>query len=75
MPKKQVLILSFYYTDQLVQQTIESGARAYVLKSDASTNLLAAVEALTRNRPFFTSGATRTLIEVFAMLSPHKQRP
>jgi DNA-binding NarL/FixJ family response regulator len=46
LPKTQVVILSFHYSDQLVREVVASGARAYVLKSDTSRDLIAAVEAL-----------------------------
>ena len=62
-PKTQVLILSLHYNDQLVREIADSGARAYVLKSDPSAELLIAVEALANRRSFFTSGAAKTLID------------
>ena len=65
LPKTQVVILSIHYSDQLVREVLDSGARAYVLKSDASRDLLSAVEAVTSNRPFFTAGAARILIDGF----------
>src|SRR4029077_2216323 len=65
LPKTQVVILSIHYSDQLVREVLDSGARAEVLKSDASRDLLSAVEAVTSNRPFFTAGATRILIDGF----------
>jgi DNA-binding NarL/FixJ family response regulator len=65
LPKTQVVILSLHYSDQLVREVLDSGARAYVLKSDASTELLLAIEALANNRPFFTSGATQVLLDGF----------
>jgi len=65
LPKTQVVILSIHYSDQLVQEALDSGARAYVLKSDASRDLLSAVGAVTSNRTFFTAGAARILIDRF----------
>jgi len=65
LPKAQVVILSIHYSDQLVREVLDSGARAYALKSDASRDFLSAVEAVTSNRPFFTAGAARILIDGF----------
>lgn len=65
LPKTEVMILSLHYSDQLVREVLDSGARAYLLKSDASRDLLGAVEALAHHRAFFTSGAARTLIDGF----------
>jgi DNA-binding NarL/FixJ family response regulator len=41
--------------DQMVQQLIEAGCRGYILKDDADRNLLAALDALRRHKPFFSS--------------------
>jgi DNA-binding NarL/FixJ family response regulator len=64
-PKTQVLALSIHYSDQLVREIVDAGARAYVLKSDATRDLLAAVEALIDGRSFFTSDATQILVDRF----------
>jgi len=66
LPKTEVLVLSLHYSDRLVQEIVDAGARAYVLKSDASSELLTAVEALASSRSFFTSGAAKTLIDGFS---------
>ena len=68
LPQTQVVILSLHYSDQLVREVVDAGARAYVLKSDASTELLLAIEALANNQPFFTSGAAKVLIDGFSRL-------
>jgi DNA-binding NarL/FixJ family response regulator len=76
LPKTQVVILSLHYSDQLVREVVDAGARAYVLKSDASSELLIAIEALANNRPFFTSGATQVLLDGFSRpLSDVPQTP
>jgi DNA-binding NarL/FixJ family response regulator len=75
LPKTQVLILSLHYSDQLVREVLDSGARAYILKSDASRDLLNAVEALATNRTFFTAGATQILVEGFCNPGSAAQAP
>lgn len=65
LPKTEVLVLSLHYSDGLVREIVDAGARAYVLKSDASDELLTAIEALVNHRSFFTSGAAQILIEGF----------
>lgn len=64
-PETQVVILSIHYSDQLVREVLDSGARAYILKSDASRDLETAVESLANNRSFFTSGAAKILVDDF----------
>lgn len=65
LPKTEIVVLSLHYSDQLVREVVEAGARAYVLKSDASRDLLTAIEALANKRSFFTSGAAQFLIDGF----------
>jgi len=45
----KVLVLTMHESEQVVQQVLEAGARGYLLKSDASRDLLNAVEELKRN--------------------------
>jgi DNA-binding NarL/FixJ family response regulator len=61
----EVLILSVHYSDQLIREIVDSGVRGYVLKSDSDNDLLLAVEALARHKPFFTSKARRVIQNEF----------
>jgi DNA-binding NarL/FixJ family response regulator len=61
----EILILSVHYSDQLIREIIDSGARGYVLKSDSDHDLLIAVETLARHKPFFTSKATKVIQNEF----------
>ncbi|HKV04625.1 MAG TPA: response regulator transcription factor [Candidatus Acidoferrales bacterium] len=54
-PKTEVLILSAHGSEKLVREALEAGARGYLLKEDADDSLLAAVDALRRRTPYFTS--------------------
>ncbi len=54
-PETEVLILTMHDAEQMVQQLIEAGCRGYILKDDADRNLLAALEALRRHKPYFSS--------------------
>jgi DNA-binding NarL/FixJ family response regulator len=65
LPKTEVVVLSLYYSysEELVREVVDAGARAYVLKSDAITNLISAVKALANHQPYFTSSANEVLIE------------
>jgi DNA-binding NarL/FixJ family response regulator len=63
LPKAEVAILSLHYSDQLVREVLDAGAHAYILKSDATRDLLKAIEALAMRRSFFTAGAAQTIID------------
>lgn len=53
----EVLIISFDYSDNLIRQIIDAGARGFVVKADSERDLIAAVEALSNHRPYFTPRA------------------
>jgi DNA-binding NarL/FixJ family response regulator len=53
-PQVKVLILTLHDSDQVVQEVLNAGARGFLLKTDAARDLVAAVEALRRNKIYFT---------------------
>jgi DNA-binding NarL/FixJ family response regulator len=53
-PEIKVLILTLHDSDQLVQEVLNAGARGFLLKSDAARDLVAAVEALRRDKIYLT---------------------
>jgi DNA-binding NarL/FixJ family response regulator len=65
-PKMEILILTLHFSDQLVRDVVASGARAYILKSDAARDLVAAVEALANHQTFFTPRAAEMLLNGFS---------
>lgn len=54
VPETKILVLSVHDSDSLIQQVLETGARGYILKSDAARDLVTAVDALLCNKTFFT---------------------
>jgi DNA-binding NarL/FixJ family response regulator len=64
-PQTKVLILTMYESDQVVREVLAAGARGYLLKSDAGRDLSTAIEALQRNKTFFTSRVADMVLETF----------
>src|ERR1700678_570521 len=64
-PQTKVLILTMHETDPLIRQVLDAGARGYILKTDAGRDLLAAMEALRRNKTFFTSRVAQMILDGF----------
>lgn len=64
-PMIKVLILTMHESDQVVREVLEAGARGYLLKSDAGRDLSTAVEALQRNKTFFTSKVAEMVLDNF----------
>ena len=69
-PQTKVLILTVHDTDPLIQQVLEAGARGYLLKSDAARDLVAAVDALRRNKTFFTPKVAQLVLEGYLGKNP-----
>ena len=54
VPRTKILLLSAHDSTQVIADVLDSGAKGYVLKSDAARDLVAAVQALYSNQTFFT---------------------
>jgi DNA-binding NarL/FixJ family response regulator len=52
-PGTEILALSVHYSDQLAREILDAGIHGYIVKSDSEGDLVAAVEALARHKPFF----------------------
>src|SRR5689334_15321790 len=64
-PQTQILILSMHESDELVRDVLNSGARGYMLKSDAGQDLLRALESLRDHKLSFTSKVAETVLHGF----------
>lgn len=53
-PNLKIIVLTITDVDEVIREALDAGARGFVLKSDAARDLVSAVEALQRNRMFFT---------------------
>jgi DNA-binding NarL/FixJ family response regulator len=54
LPEAELLVLSHHDAPELVARAFDAGARGYVLKSNASRDLVPAVEAMRRHVPFLS---------------------
>jgi DNA-binding NarL/FixJ family response regulator len=52
--RTKILLLSAHDSTEVIADVLDSGAKGYVLKSDAARDLVAAVEAVRSNQTFFT---------------------
>ena len=53
-PHFKIIVFTITDTDQVIREALDAGARGFVLKSDAASDLVYAVEALQNKRMFFT---------------------
>jgi DNA-binding NarL/FixJ family response regulator len=64
-PSTAVLVLTMHFSEELAREALRAGALAYVLKSDADGELLAAIDHVRHNQPFFTSALAVTMAQTF----------
>ena len=62
-PRVEVVLLTMHNTEQAIREVLESGARGYVLKSDADQDLIAAVKAVAAGKPFFTPNVAEVVLK------------
>jgi len=70
-PGTEVLIFTMHDSETLIREMLSAGARGYLLKSDATTFLITAVESLAAHKPFFTGKISETLLESFLVQGQH----
>jgi DNA-binding NarL/FixJ family response regulator len=73
VPNAKVLVLTMYDSDPLIQQVLQAGARGYLLKSDAGRDLVSAIDALRRNKTFFTPKVSQMVLEGYLDKNPKEK--
>jgi len=66
----KVLILTMHESDLLIREVLDAGARGYLLKSDASRELVAAVEAIRHNKTYFTARVAQMVLDGYLDKKP-----
>jgi DNA-binding NarL/FixJ family response regulator len=64
-PETQVLVFTMHDSDELIRQVLEAGARGYLLKSEATRQLVPAVESLSRRKPYFSGRVSEVVLQGF----------
>jgi DNA-binding NarL/FixJ family response regulator len=72
LPETEILIFSMHESEELIRDVLAAGARGYLLKSDASRQLVPAVESLARHQPFFSGRVSEVVLGGF--LNPEPRR-
>jgi DNA-binding NarL/FixJ family response regulator len=61
--RTKILMLSIYDSKEVLGQVVDSGARGFVLKSDAARDLIAAVATIHSNGTFFTPKTAEIVLD------------
>jgi DNA-binding NarL/FixJ family response regulator len=62
-PDTAIVMLSMHSDESYVLRSLKAGARAYLLKDSAEADLIAAIQAITEGRSFFSPGVRALLKE------------
>jgi len=75
--RTKILILSVHDSQDVIQQVLDTGAKGYVLKSDAMRDLIAAIDAVRSNKTFFTPKIAQAVFDrhIKRMNERAKSRP
>lgn len=71
-PTTGIVILSMHSDESYVMRALHAGARAYLLKDSAASELLAAIDAVSRGKSFFSSAISRLLAEDYVRVLRQK---
>ena len=74
-PTTDILVLSMHFSEDIAREVLRCGAIGYVLKSDADTELLAAVDHARHRQPFFTGQLAISMCESFMQQRTPSRKP
>jgi len=63
VPGTQIVMFTVHDTTEMVREILEAGAHGYILKSDASTQLAAAIEAVAKKDLYFSAGVSGVVMD------------
>jgi DNA-binding NarL/FixJ family response regulator len=65
LPRVQILLYTMHDREEIILDVLRAGVRGFVLKSDSERHLIAALDALSINRPYFSGAISETLLDKF----------
>lgn len=64
-PKIEILLYTLHDREEIILEVLRAGVRGLVLKSDTERHLIAALDALSIHRPYFSGAISETLLDKF----------
>ena len=71
-PRIEILLYTMHDREEIVMDVLRAGVRGFVLKSDTEKHLLAALDALSIHRPYFSGAISETLLAQFLESKPQE---
>ena len=72
-PDQKILVLTNVESEQVIRGCLEAGVRGWILKSDSTDELIAAIEQLQQNRSSFSARISNLIL--YGYLKPHSDNP
>jgi DNA-binding NarL/FixJ family response regulator len=70
-PRIEILLYTMHDREEIIMDVLRAGVRGLVLKSDAEKHLIAALDALSIHRSYFSGAISDALLEQFLGSKPH----
>jgi DNA-binding NarL/FixJ family response regulator len=71
-PRIEILLYTMHDREEIVMDVLRAGVRGFVLKSDTEKHLIAALDALSIHRPYFSGAISETLLAQFLESKPQE---
>jgi DNA-binding NarL/FixJ family response regulator len=65
VPEAEIVILTIHESEEVIREVLATGARGYVLKSDAGRDLVTAIGTLRHGKPFLTPRVAELMLDGF----------
>ncbi len=69
-PRIEILLYTMHDREDLIMEVLRAGVRGFVLKSDTERHLIAALDALSIRRSYFSGAISDTLLDQFLDSKP-----
>ena len=73
LPRIEVLMYTMHAQENLINDVFRAGVRAFVLKSDPAANVIAALDALSVHRPYFSVPISDKLLDQLVASKPSSE--
>jgi DNA-binding NarL/FixJ family response regulator len=69
-PRIEILVYTMHDREEIIMEVLRAGVRGFVLKSDTEKHLIAALDALSIHRSYFSGAISDTLLDQFLESKP-----
>ena len=64
-PKTKAILLTQHEEDQYIREALEAGVKGYVLKNQAASDLVNAIQQVSRGQFYLSPGVSRAVVEAY----------